>query len=178
MTTSLPADTFMAAAFDELLTDTQNLLDATIAQKPYDKDEARYWRSQRTAYVNAQGDWLDGLRPIATDSGYILRSASQPGRTHRAWRLGGIWTCSCTAGDRGIFHRHTALISVIERASELESLALDGPILHLSIDPPLEDEPNPLGDTEGDPEEAPEWRGVALGARLCAARGASPICFV
>lgn len=125
MTTLLPSDQFISAAFEELISDTQNLLTAALAQKPYDKDEAKFWRSQRAAYVNAHGDWLAGLRPLPTESGYILRSASVPGQTHRAWKVGGIWTCSCKAGDLGLFHRHTALISALERAAELESLAED-----------------------------------------------------
>lgn len=132
MITLLPSDAFIAQAFEELITDTQNFFDSAAAQTPRDKDEVKFWRSQRAAYVNAQGDWLDGLRPIATDSGYILRSASVPGQTHRAWKVGGIWTCSCKAGDRRIFHRHTALISAIERAAELEALAEDEAAARLS----------------------------------------------
>ena len=123
--TDLPGDAFVAAAFDELITDTQNLLDAALHATPRDADEVKVWRSQRAAYVNAQGDWLAGLRPLPTQSGYILRSASQPGQTHRAWKIGGVWTCSCKAGDRGLFHRHTALISALERAGELEMLEED-----------------------------------------------------
>lgn len=121
--TTLPTDSFISAAFEELISDTQSLFESAVAAKPIDKDEVKFWRSQRAAFVNAQGDWLSGLRPVATESGYILRSASVPGQTHRAWKVGGIWTCSCKAGDRGIFHRHTALINVIERAAEMENEA-------------------------------------------------------
>lgn len=121
----LPQDTFVMQALNELITDTQNLLDAAGQAKPIDQEELKFWRRQRNAYVNAQGDWLSGLRPQPTETGYILRSASHPGETHRAWQVGGIWTCSCKAGDLGVFHRHTALISAIERACELEALAED-----------------------------------------------------
>lgn len=184
--TTLPSDTFIVAAFEELISDTQNLLDAARTSKPLDKAEIAYWRSQRTAYVNGYGDYKAGLLPHATPTGYILRSASHPDQTHRAWQVGGIWTCSCKAGDRGIFHRHTALISALERAAELESLAApvveevtSGPdeAAHVqqlltarliataqivdamraaqgrtarACDPP--NEPNPLGDEEGDSE--------------------------
>lgn len=121
--TTLPADAFVVAALDELITDTQSLLDAAARSKPTDKDEVAFWRKQRNAYVNAQGDWADGLRPHLTPNGYLLRSASHPGETHRAWQVGSIWTCSCRAGELGIFHRHTALISALERAAEMESEA-------------------------------------------------------
>jgi hypothetical protein len=120
--TALPADEYITAALDELVTDTQSLLDAAGEQKPIDQEELKFWRRQRNAYVNAAGDWADGLRPHLTPTGYILRSASHPGETHRAWQVGGIWTCSCRAGELGVFHRHTALISAIERAAELQTL--------------------------------------------------------
>lgn len=157
--TTLPADQLIAQALDELVTDTQQLLDAAGQSKPLDRDEVAFWRRQRNAYVNAAGDWADGLRPHLTPGGYLLRSASHPGETHRAWQVGGIWTCSCKAGDLGLFHRHTALISAIERASELETL---------SCDPPAP-EPNPLGDEEGD-SEPPDRPRRPLGHRLAEAR--------
>jgi hypothetical protein len=52
---------------------------------------------------------------LANDA-YLMPSASRPGAYHRCWREGGVWLCSCEAGEQGLFHRHTALISAIEVA--------------------------------------------------------------
>jgi hypothetical protein len=54
-----------------------------------------------------------------------------------------VWVCSCEAGEKGIFHRHTATLAVIERAAELET-AHD--------------------------EEATALERATMGRRLCAAR--------
>lgn len=124
--TILPSDSFVLQAFEELITDTQSLFDAATQSKPADKEEISFWRRQRNAFVNAQSDWLDGVRPTSTPSGYLFPSSSRPGALrHRCWQLGDIWVCSCEAGEKGIFHRHTALLAVLERAAEMETLAED-----------------------------------------------------
>ena len=123
--TTLPSDSFVLQAFEEYITDTQALFDAAVDSQPSDKAEVSYWRRQRTAFINAQADWLEaGYRPCPTGTGYLFPSSSRPGSLrHRVWQLGGVWVCSCESGELGQFHRHTATICVIERAAELEAWA-------------------------------------------------------
>jgi hypothetical protein len=130
----LPSESFVTQAFDELITDTQNLFAAAMQSTPIDKDEAAFWRRQRNAFVNAQADWIEsGFRPTPTESGYLFPSSSRPGSLrHRVWQLGGVWVCSCESGERGLFHRHTATIAVLERAAELETLAEDAAELRIT----------------------------------------------
>lgn len=122
-TTTLPADSYVLAALDELITDTQSLLDAALLAKPRDadaKDEIAYWKRQRNSFVNALADWTDGLRPTPALGGYLFPSSSRPGSLrHRVWRQGGVWACSCEAGEKGFFHRHTATVAALLRAAEL-----------------------------------------------------------
>jgi hypothetical protein len=59
--------------------------------------------------------------PLVAGDAYLVPSASRPGAYHRCWREGGVWICSCEAGDQGIFHWHTALISTIEYAIDLNA---------------------------------------------------------
>lgn len=133
--TTLPADSFIDEAFQELIADAQSLFDATNAACPPKgadkadvaawKDELAFWRRQRNAFQNAAADWYEaGHRPTPTPQGYLFPSSSRPGALrHRVYRAGGVWACTCEAGERGLFHRHTATIAVIERAAELESAA-------------------------------------------------------
>lgn len=124
--TILPSDSFITAAFAELLEDVQNLLSAAQAQKPNDKDEVGFWRRQYNALNKAQAYWLQGVRPQIAPDAYLLASASRPGAlVHRLSRHGGIVVCSCEAGTKGQLCWHHVLINVIERAAELESLAED-----------------------------------------------------
>jgi hypothetical protein len=116
-------DPYIAAALDEFVTDTQNLLDAAQQQKPLDKDEIGYWKRQRNAFAKAQHYFLNGVRLTETPSGYTVASASRPGSLiHRCYKVGEIWTCSCEAGEKGIFHWHTALVAAYERGAELATL--------------------------------------------------------
>jgi hypothetical protein len=117
---------FTAQALEEFVTETQTLLDGALAQTPRDadvKDEISFWRRQRQAYINARADYELGRRLIPTETGYLAPSASHPGQFHRCWKAGGVWLCTCPAGERGHFHRHTALISAYERGAELALLA-------------------------------------------------------
>lgn len=132
-----PADAFIAEAFKELIADTQAMYLATMDQPPAKsadtaerdawKEEVAFWRRQRNAFVNAESDWYElGYRPSPTPNGYLFPSSSRPGALrHRVWQAGGVWCCDCEAGTRGLFHRHTATIAVLERAAELEALAED-----------------------------------------------------
>lgn len=156
--TALPSDSFVTQALDELIADTQSLLDSSLQTSPRDKEEISFWKRQRNSFVNAQADYLAGTRPLITPSGYLMPSISRPGGLmHRCWQLGGIWTCSCEAGEKGLFHRHTALISAIERAAELESLAAQKADLVGGGDPPVDIPDEPYPPTPGGPEP-PEWR--------------------
>lgn len=113
-------DTFIAAALEEFVTDTAHLLDAARQQKPLDRDEIDFWKRQSNAFVKAQTYFLQGVRLTATPSGYTVPSASRPGAlVHRLYRVGGVWHCSCEAGQRGIFHWHAAMVAVYERGYEL-----------------------------------------------------------
>lgn len=122
--TTLPTDTFVTAAFAELLEDVTNLLSAAQAQKPLDKAEIGFWRRQLHALNKAESYWLQGVRPVISGSAYLVSSASRPGALiHRLTRVGGIVVCSCEAGQKQQLCWHHMLINVLERAAELESLA-------------------------------------------------------
>lgn len=122
----LPSDAFMTASFDELLLDVTNLLESTKAQRPTDRDELRFWKAQQNALNKAQYHWAAGVRPVWSDAAWLLPSASRPGALiHRLTKLGGIWMCSCEAGQKGILCFHHMLVNVLERAAELEMLAED-----------------------------------------------------
>jgi len=124
--TLLPSDHFMTAAFDELLSDVTNLLESTAAQKPLDRDELRFWKAQQNALNKAQYQWSQGVRPASSDAVWLMPSLSRPGALiHRLTRIGGIWMCSCEAGQKGTLCWHHMLVNVIERAAELELLAED-----------------------------------------------------
>lgn len=119
-------DTFIAAALEDFVVDTANLLAAAEATRPRDADvldEIKFWRSQNRAFVKAQHYFANGVRLSATPSGYTVPSASRPGAlVHRLHRAGGVWLCTCEAGQRGVFHWHAALIAGYERGYELADL--------------------------------------------------------
>lgn len=124
-------DPYIAAALDEFVKDTQNLLDAADRAKATAEDagdpdvvsEIKYWRAQRNAFVKAQHYFHQGVRLTETASGYTVASASRPGAlVHRCYKVGDVWGCSCEAGERGIFHWHTALVAAYERGAELATL--------------------------------------------------------
>lgn len=127
-------DTFIAAALEEFVTDTQNLLTAALAHKAAGdadvQDEIKFWRSQHRAFVKAQHYFAQGVRLSATASGYTIPSASRPGALiHRLYRVGDIWACSCEARS---FCWHHALVCGEERGHELADLesrddGADGP---------------------------------------------------
>lgn len=122
--TTLPADSFVGAAFVELLEDVTNLLSAAQQQKPQDKAEIAFWRRQLNALNKAESYWAQGVRPTISGAAYLLASASRPGAlVHRLTRQGGIVVCSCEAGANGSLCWHHMLINVIERAAELESMS-------------------------------------------------------
>lgn len=117
--TQLPTDTFVSAAFAELLEDVGNLFGAADG-----KDERTFWRRQLTALNKAQYHYLNGVRPQLADDAYLLPSASSSGlNVYRLTKLGGVLHCDCKAGQNGILCYHHMLINVVERAAELESLA-------------------------------------------------------
>lgn len=123
-TTYHPADTFITAAFDELLSDVSGLLVSAQAQKPQDRDEVMFWKAQANALNKAQYQWSQGVRPAQSGPTWLMPSASRPGALiHRLTKQGGIVVCSCEAGQRGLLCWHHMLINVLERAAELESLA-------------------------------------------------------
>lgn len=123
-------DPYIAAALDEFVTDTQNLLDGALKQQSNadanQEDvaaEIKYWKAQRNAFVKAQHYYLNGVRLTETASGYTVASASRPGAlVHRCYKVGDVWGCSCEAGEKGIFHWHTALVAAYERGAELSTL--------------------------------------------------------
>lgn len=120
----LPADSFVGAAFAELLEDVTNLLAAAQQQKPVDRDEVKFWKGQQNALNRAQYHWAAGVRPQQAGDAWLLPSASRGGSLiHRLAKQGGIVVCSCEAGQRGLLCWHHMLINVIERAAELESAA-------------------------------------------------------
>jgi hypothetical protein len=130
-------DTFISQALEEFVVDTHNLLTAALAHKAAGdadvKDEIAFWRNQNRAFTKALHYFLNGVRLTATATGYTVPSASRPGAlVHRMYRVGEVWGCSCEAGQRGIFHWHSALIAGYERGEELANLesredADDGP---------------------------------------------------
>jgi hypothetical protein len=122
--TTLPTDSVVTAAFAELLEDVTSLLTAAQAQKPLDKEEISFWRRQLNALNKAEYNWKQGVRPVLSDSAYLLASASRPGAlVHRLTKQGSVALCSCEAGQKGILCWHHQLICVVERAAELESAA-------------------------------------------------------
>lgn len=123
MQITFPTPDQITAALQEMLDVAQRAYDATDRAE---KEERAFWKRQRNAFVNAIGDVEAGRLPILSGDGYLMPSASNPGSFHRAWKDAGIWRCSCPAGDEGIFHRHTALISGIERALDLIEQGLIG----------------------------------------------------
>jgi hypothetical protein len=115
----------LADAIAETDKHVKTLLAIPARQRDEDtRDELSFWKRQRQAYTNALADFEQGRRLIATEDGYLAPSTSRPGTFHRCYRAGGVWMCSCEAGDQGVFHRHTALISAYERADELAVLAM------------------------------------------------------
>jgi hypothetical protein len=132
-------DAFIAAALEEFVTDTHNLLTTTLARPDAKTDEdvkaeIKFWRAQHNAFVKALHYFLNGRRLTQTPSGYTVESASRPGAlVHRMYKVGEVWGCSCEAGVKGVFHWHTAMICGYERGYELADLdgradaADDGP---------------------------------------------------
>lgn len=174
---SFPSTEQIAAALETLLDAAQRTYDLSDR---HDKEERAFWRRQRNAYINAQADFLSGRIPLVSGDAYLMPSASRPGAYHRCWRVGGVWCCSCEAGDQGVFHRHTALISAIEYAMDLVEQGLVG-----ESDPTDDTPPTPIAITPtadglslSRGEQAFECRTPedvagavkALTARLCAAK--------
>lgn len=187
---TFPTQAQLAAALESLLDTAQRTYDQCDRS---DKEERAFWRRQRNAYINAQADVLAGRLPLVAGDAYLVSSASRPGAYHRCWREGGVWRCSCTAGDlggeNGAFHRHTALISAIEYAIDLIEQELVGegdPIEDDDPHGPITVTPAPLGLrlSRGDEDaiechapadvaaaiEALVTRPAALGQRLAQAR--------
>lgn len=124
--TILPAESFVDAAFAELLKDVDNLLASAGAQRPQDKEELAFWRRQSSALNKAESYYRQGVALTLAPDAYLLPSASRPGAlVHRLRRLGGVLVCDCEASAHGRLCWHAMLISVVERAAELESLAED-----------------------------------------------------
>ena len=118
-------------ALDDILDDIQVDLDrlARGAEQgePDAKAEAKYFRSRRTAYQNALGLYAQGTRITWTGRSATIPSSSRPGAlSHRLWQDGGVWRCSCEAGDKGLFCKHHALLTAYERAGELVDAHDDG----------------------------------------------------
>jgi hypothetical protein len=118
------SDTYISQALEEFVTETQAQYDAALAHKADDdmKDEIAFWKAQRNAFVKAQHHFARGVRLNETPSGYTVASASRPDSIHRLYKIGDvgdIWTCSCEAGERGVFHWHTALVAGYERGAQL-----------------------------------------------------------
>jgi hypothetical protein len=159
--TTLPLDTFVTAAFAELLEDVGNLLSVADG-----RDERTFWRRQLTALNKAQYHWLAGVRPQLTGDAYLLPSASSSGlMVYRLIKQGGILVCDCKAGQNGILCWHHMAINVIERAAELESRdVIEAEISGSGNDP--ECGPNPIPHAH----EAAAWVGghIALQQRLAA----------
>lgn len=121
-----PHDDFVSQALEEFVTDTTALLSTAQQARPLDREEISFWRRQVNAFVKAQTYYLNGVRLTPTPSGYTVPSASRPGALiHRYHHAGGVWVCSCEAGERGDFHWHTALIAAYERGGELALLDLE-----------------------------------------------------
>lgn len=150
---SLPTDSFVSAAFAELIADVANLLDSAKAQKPRDADEVRFWQRQLNALNKAEYHYGLGVRPQISGAAYLVPSASRPGALiHRLTKVGGVVVCSCEAGQKGQLCFHHMLINVLERASELQAL-----------------EANEAAISGSGPDQAPPIDGPALLARRLAA---------
>jgi len=168
MTTPLtfPTTEQIAAALESLLDTAQRTYDQCDR---HDAEERAFWRRQRNAYINAQADFLAGRVPLVAGDAYLMPSASRAGAYHRCWRAGGVWLCSCEAGEQGVFHRHTALISAIEYAVDLLDQGLVG---ELDTGDDGDDEPPPAAALAQEPSRAPidAQRVASLVQRLSAAR--------
>lgn len=134
--TTLPRDAFVTAAFAELLDDVTSLLTACQQQKPLDREEISFWKRQLNALNKAEAYFAQGVRPAISGAAYLVASASRPGAlVHRLIKQGGIVVCSCEAGQKAILCWHHLLINVLERASELESLAAERAMEEVSSGP-------------------------------------------
>jgi hypothetical protein len=124
-----------------------------------DKADRAFFRRNATSYTNALDQYRRGVRPERLTSGARLIPSSQPGRPAHLITMDGDWTCSCQA--RTSMHWPLALCIGIEQAFEDMQQYDDGDV---SCDPP--DEPNPMGDEEGDslPVRAP-WYARASAVR-------------
>jgi hypothetical protein len=124
-----PPEQLISEVLDDVVRETQKQLEDATKVRPMDDEataEVRFWRSQRNAYTKAQHYFESGVRLVATPSGYTVPSASRPGAlVHQLHQAGGVWLCSCEAGDKGILHWHTALVSAYDRADELAQLAME-----------------------------------------------------
>jgi hypothetical protein len=124
--TTLPLDSFVSAAFAELLADVTSLLAAAQQQQPQDKEEVAFWRRQLNALNKAESYFVQGVKVTISGPAYLLASASRPGAlVHRLTKQGGIVVCSCEAGQKGALCWHHITINILERAAELETLAND-----------------------------------------------------
>jgi hypothetical protein len=133
---TFPSPDHIIAALESLLDTAQRAYDSTDRS---DKEERAFWRRQRNAFINAQADVLAGRLPLVSGAAYLMPSASRPGAYHRCYREGGIWLCSCEAGERGDFHRHTALITAIEVALDQLEQGLTGEAEPTEDDEPTDD---------------------------------------
>lgn len=115
--TTLPTDSFVAAAFAELLEDVTNLLRAADG-----RDERTFWRRAADGAEQGAVSLSERRAPAPHGRCLLLPSATSRGLlVYRLTKLGGILTCDCQAGQKGILCYHHMLINVLERAAELES---------------------------------------------------------
>ncbi len=118
-------------ALEDILADIQVDLDrlarGTVQGEPDAAKEAKYFRAQRGRYQDALAMHQGGTRITWTGRSAVVPSSSRPGAlAHRLWQDGGVWRCSCEAGDKGLFCKHHALLTAYERAGELVDAHDDG----------------------------------------------------
>ena len=140
--------------------------EATPARQrtPDERQAIAQLKRDRKAYEKVGDYWAAGIYPRAIDGLWEVGSLSERGTMHHIWREGNRWACDCRCAERGYFHVHQAMMSVIERGMELaEQYA---PEVEPAPDAYELYEPEPDIDPEPFPTDAPR----VLGQRLAAAR--------
>lgn len=116
----------ITATFEDILAS----LDATIRRlsapdaqgDPDAKSEKKYFERQRRAYAKAQLHYLNGRRPTATDSGWLVPSSDPSGPVYRVSRQGAVLMCDCPAGENETLCWHKVACEVAELADDRAEL--------------------------------------------------------
>jgi hypothetical protein len=116
-----------------LFADILARLDADLATLPERtqgdpdvKTERAFFLAQRRAYVRALAAHEAGSVPEWTAAGWLVRSATRPGKVHRVSRIGLVLSCDCEAGAHGRLCHHKLLVEVHEQVAEQVDAHDDG----------------------------------------------------